>query len=134
MATTVYPARTVAAALICVLACQVKTAVADDTAKEMKTHLEFRILANVVDDAGGMDAAAKSLEAANRDNRRKADLRKFAEEGKPPPVGELGSENRLGYEWVEVSPHMLRNLWLTDEPPYDDFKELDKDCTFRNFL
>lgn len=127
MVTTMYTGRWAAVALISVLACQVGTAVADDKKAEPKAHLEFRILANAVDDAGGMDAAAKYLEAANMDDKRKAELRKFAEEGKPPPVGEVGSENRLGYEWVEVSPHMLRNLWLTDEPPYDDFKELDKD-------
>jgi SecD/SecF fusion protein len=127
MAKTMYTARLAAAALICVLACQVGTADAGDKTEETKTHLEFRILANVVDDAGAMDAAAKYLEAANRDDKREAELQKFAEEGKPPAAGEKGSETRLGYEWVEASPHMLRNLWLTDEPPYDDFKELDKD-------
>jgi hypothetical protein len=127
MATITYLARRAAAALTCILACQVGTAFAGDKKAELKAHLEFRILANAVDDASGMDAAAKYLEAANRDDKRKAELRKFAEEGKPPPAGETGSEKRLGYEWVVVAPQVLRHMGLTDEPPYDDFKELDKD-------
>jgi hypothetical protein len=119
--------RWVAVALTCVLVCVCGAAVADDKPDETSAHLKFRVVANSVDDADGLDAAAKYLEAAKVDDQRKAELRKCAEKGLPPPAGEIVPGKPLGYEWVEVAPQVLRNMGLSDEPPYDDFKELDKD-------
>jgi hypothetical protein len=82
---------------------------AADPPKEKQWRLEFRILANKQDDADAFDAAAKAL----TDPKRKDELQKLAEDGKPPPG--VAADKGPGYAWVELGPPELRGLKLDDE-------------------
>ena len=83
-----------AAAAACLAAAG--AAAADDTPAEKPPRLEFRALANGKDDADAFEAATKLLV----DPKRKDDLQKLAEAGKPPPApggcGGRGPGLRLG--------------------------------------
>ena len=82
---------------------------AADPPQEKSWRLEFRILATKQDDADAFDAATKAL----TDPKRKDELQKLAEEGKPPPG--VAVEKGPGYSWVELAPAELRALKLDDE-------------------
>jgi hypothetical protein len=84
---------------------------AADPPKEKQWRLEFRLLAHKQDDADAFDAAAKAL----TDPKRKDELKKLAEEGKPPPAPETPADKGPGYAWVAVGPAELRSLKLDDE-------------------
>jgi hypothetical protein len=83
---------------------------ADDKPAEKPPRLEFRVLADKGDDADAFAAAAKLL----TDPKQKDDLRKRAEEGKPPPAPETPADKGPGYAWVEVGPAELHSLQLDD--------------------
>jgi hypothetical protein len=81
-------------------------------------QLEFRVLANENDEAA-IEAAQAYFAEASRDPKRKDELRRAAEEGKPPPAprgeGAKGFGTRLGtftYSWVELGKPQLRAFRL----------------------
>ena len=79
-------------------------------AADKPPRLEFRILADKGDDADAFAAATKLL----TDPKKKDDLQKRAEEGKPPPAPETPADKGPGYAWVEVGPAELHSLQLDD--------------------
>jgi SecD/SecF fusion protein len=78
--------------------------------------LEFRILANGVDDADGVVAARDAMAALTV-----AQLNDLANEGKPPP-GPSGRFNvtindtsaKVEYQWVELGPEFRRDIGLSN--------------------
>ena len=85
--------------------------------------LDFRILANRLDDKEAIKAACVFFIKARDDPARKADLEELARSGKPPPppVPEKGDTfaTELGhytYAWVEIAPSERISLHLTPPP------------------
>jgi hypothetical protein len=92
----------------------------DDKAPEKKWHLEFRILANAKDDAKALEAASKYFAEAREDAKRKAELQKLAEEGKPPDPLKVATDKAPGYGWLEVGDVELRSLHLAEGEKSDE--------------
>jgi SecD/SecF fusion protein len=89
---------------------------------EQVGSLEFRILANKVDDAEGVKAASDLLREMFKDPLQKAKLdTDYAEKGLPPPtpLGEFpvksGRDERVSrYAWVELSKKERQTLGLNN--------------------
>jgi SecD/SecF fusion protein len=108
-----------------------KTGANEDFVQEVKGlvrqvgRLEFRILANQVDDGPAIRDAEKAIGDAATDPAVKADLEARAKAGIPPraPVGEFdvtvnGKEQTgVTYEWVELGREERESLGLMDNPP-----------------
>ena len=74
-----------------------------DAEKEKpKSRLAFAIVATEKDDEAAVAAARKWFEAAAKDVKRAAELKKLAEEGQPPPAPTVEKGPR--YAWVEIAP------------------------------
>ncbi len=81
--------------------------------------LEFRILANRIDDPLGIAEAQRTIDDPNPEE--KADKEQRAREGRPPaPVGPFpvkvgnGEELMVRYEWLELSPEERESLQLSN--------------------
>src|SRR5437588_9523314 len=69
--------------------------------------LEFRILANEVDDKDAIEASRKFFEKVGDDPKTAANLKELADKGKPPPSpkppeGKDTWPNGYIYSWVEM--------------------------------
>jgi hypothetical protein len=84
-------------------------------------HLEFRILANEKDEPKALSAAKKYFAQAQKDAKRKAELRQLAREGKPPAPLAVATDKAPGYTWMELGAAELRSLQL-DNPSARDPK------------
>ncbi|HWG45485.1 MAG TPA: hypothetical protein VN688_22165 [Gemmataceae bacterium] len=89
-----------------------------------RPHLKFCILANERDDAKALAAAKKHFAAAAEDAKLKAELKRRAEDGKPPAAVKVATDKAPGYTWVEIAPACLRYLRL-DNASAEDAKPLD---------
>ncbi|MBV9122605.1 MAG: protein translocase subunit SecD [Planctomycetes bacterium] len=91
--------------------------------------LEFRILANQVDDRDGIDAAKKYLTQAQTDPTLKTELKKRALLDQPPPPppppspeGFPTTRPELGrhtYSWVELSNQQRHEMGLANPAPQE---------------
>ncbi len=89
--------------------------------EKFKTQrLEFRILANEVDEPKALEAAKKVFVSANKDDKVKKELERLAKEGKPPMPVALATGKAPGYTWVEIGSGMLKPLDLHDEIAAND--------------
>jgi hypothetical protein len=88
-----------------------------------RPHLEFRIAANVADDAAAVKAARVYFDAARTDPARKVALQRRASDGLPPEPLKAAREGVPGYSWFEIGPAPLRLYRLDDaseKAPGDD--------------
>jgi SecD/SecF fusion protein len=91
--------------------------------------LEFRIVANPVDDTAGIAEARSLIERAKTDARTKAELEDLAKRGSPPPAPSASFSVTVNgqtipdttYQWVELGPeeretYGLSNAYATEAP------------------
>ena len=88
--------------------------------KPKAPRLEFRILANEVDEPKALEAAKKVFVLAKKDEKLKKELERLAKEGKPPMPVALATDKAPGYTWVEIGPSMLKSLYLDESKVTDD--------------
>jgi preprotein translocase subunit SecD len=80
-----------------------------------KATLEFRIVANEVDDKVALRTAEGFFAESRQSEPVKAELKRLALEGKPPPAPRSADAKEKwahSYEWVEVGAGQLRSLDL----------------------
>jgi hypothetical protein len=82
-------------------------------------HLRFLVVANDRDDRTPVEIAARVLTVAAKEEKAKAQLKKCAVDGvPPPPIVVVFGEKKQKYSWIEIGPMELRALHL-DEPPQE---------------
>jgi preprotein translocase subunit SecD len=104
----------------------VGTTPGEEKEKPKAPRLEFRILANEVDEPKALEAAKNVFLSAKKDEKVKKELERLAREGKPPRPLALATGKTPGYTWVEIGPVMLKYLELDDETATDDKRTQDR--------
>ena len=87
----------------------------EEVEKPKIPRLEFRILANEVDEPKALEAAKKVFVSANKDDKVKKELERLAKEGKPPMPVAIGTDKAPGYTWVEIGQAGLLSLHLDED-------------------
>jgi preprotein translocase subunit SecD len=90
-----------------------------DRSKELISRagrLDFRIVANAVDDAPGIEAAEHALLRAQSHEEVRAELEERALRGKPPPAVGPDKDGGFGYSWFELSSAERNACGLAEEP------------------
>ena len=94
--------------------------------------LEFRILANTIDDKDAIEAARKYFADAQKDPKDKADLEALAVAGRPPPPPKSDAPDglfddfrradagRYSYTWVELGKAERKQLGLNNAAEKSD--------------